>query len=131
MKSTHPGQQRLPWSVRSPLWILLASWVLFGLGTATEYGYGAHKHGVASQVFVLCLTAIMPIVGRVILDRRRRWWPPLAEMLDRHSAAIDGISTARIGWWIAAAAGLGLFAELAALVITMAPAFSFSRSSRI
>lgn len=51
----------------------------------------------------------------------RTWWPPLDRTLRAHGEAVDRLGTARLGTWIALAAGLGLFLEL--LIIRLHASF--------
>jgi len=105
-----------PWSsrlLRVPLAIVLTSWALFGLGAAIEYGSSLMNRGPVAQGIVLCLGIAPLIVAGVVYDKRRRWGPFVAALLDEHTANIDRLPAALDGLWIALAAGIGLYLELA------------------
>ncbi|HXE54881.1 MAG TPA: hypothetical protein VN541_17805 [Tepidisphaeraceae bacterium] len=99
--------------IRIPAWIAMISWAIFCLSAALEYGYDVTNHIPLPQVVLVCLAVTPLILARVLADRRQKWQPWLRTLLDAHTNAVDSLPVAYNGLWIALAAGLGLYAELA------------------
>ena len=104
---------RASWGIYS---VLLIGWTLFSYGF---FLYKAHPQfpsirpiGSWGAVFLAhSPLALLALTGLLwfYLDRWRPW---LTDQLESHTNAIDALPSPRIGVWIAAAAGVGLFAEL-------------------
>jgi len=62
---------------------------------------------------LICLVVVA--AGGSALALRGRWWPCIEAMLERHARHLDGLPAQHLGRWIALAAGVGLFTELAVI----------------
>ena len=72
--------------------------------------------GVRSSALGLFCLGVVAASGLALLTRDR-WWPGIETILERHAAHLDALPTKHLGLWIALAAGVGLFAELAVIRI--------------
>ena len=70
--------------------------------------------GMRSLALGLFCLGVVAASGLALLSRRR-WWPELGSVLERHAAHLDALPAQHLGRWIALAAGVGLFAELAVI----------------
>src|SRR5687768_15625164 len=91
--------------------VLTGGLFLLCLGIALEYQkrYG----GAVAPYFILTVPGLLLLVVKAAADRRNRWEPALDDWLRRHTAAVDALPARFDSIWIALAAGLGLYAELA------------------
>lgn len=88
--------------------VLVVAWFAFSIGFAANV--------VESNSFTQLgtLAPVLVVAASILVwTRRNTLWPWLRARLDAHTAAMDGIPLHQLGWWIAIAAGVGLFAELA------------------
>ena len=72
--------------------------------------------GVRSSALGLFCLGVVAASGLALLTRDR-WWPGIETILERHAAHLDALPTKHLELWIALAAGVGLFAELAVIRI--------------
>ena len=87
----------------------LVSWSIFCLGAAAEY----QKHGGTAIPLLLLLAAGLPwLIANFISNRRAAWMPRLESQMQRHAEAVDALPDKFLWFWIALAAGVGLFVEL-------------------
>ena len=104
-----------PWLVPS---LLLACWSAFVVGllwqgwVAVPALEGAPRVRLANASMPLLAVASLWAIAISLWRSRATWSPPLRRALDAHTAALDSIPKARIGFWILATAAVGLFAEL-------------------
>jgi hypothetical protein len=93
-----------------PLLVILTSWILF-------CGSAAALYTSSRDVWAVACFACLAVAGLVLA--RIVWAPPralslvLQSRLSDFTSAIDSIPSKRLGIWIALAAGLGLYLELA------------------
>lgn len=98
------GPGRAAWLVYA---IILLAWAAFT--------YGFFWHRPTWSTFTLALKhspLLAALLTGVAWRTKDRWWPRLSSALEMHTDAIDRIPVARLGLWVALAAGLGLYAEL-------------------
>ncbi len=94
-----------------PLQVVVAlavvGWLLFAAGSY----WGEPVESWADLLLVGSPILLVLVIG-ALWRLRARWWHRLDTVLREHTDSIDGIPAARVGVWIALAAGTGLFAEL-------------------
>lgn len=97
-----------PWML--PLILIVVSWAAFCVAAAVRY-YNEWSDAILAGVFmVLCP---VPAALAVLMARwRHLWWPKLRRQLEHDADGIDALPP-RLRWfWIALAAGAGLYLEL-------------------
>jgi SAM-dependent methyltransferase len=107
---TQPPQSRTrlePWAFG--LTIPLVGLSLFALGLMARAWLS--DGGMQSLMLGSFSLAAVVTIGLALM-LRRRWWPWLESILERHAAHLDGLPIDHLGKWIALAAGAGIFAEL-------------------
>ena len=89
--------------------MVLSSWLLFCGAAAVDYG----RQGRWPAVFAFITLGAVPIaLGKIVFLFRHPWWPSLRRLLDKHTEWLDSLPTRTLGFWIALAAGSGLYFEL-------------------
>lgn len=101
------GSSLVNW-IALPL-IVLFSWLAFCIAAAVDYSH----HQTPWMVCLFIGAGVLPLaVAKIAADSRRRWWPHLRRRLEEHTQRLSALPTRSIGWWIALAAGTGLYLEL-------------------
>ncbi|HJT76896.1 MAG TPA: hypothetical protein VJ739_06800 [Gemmataceae bacterium] len=101
---THPSKSAARWPLPAILLVGLAL-VAAGIGMRTELP-------LATRLAVTSGVVLVAAVWLLAAWLRGRWLPPLLDLLEQHTDALDALPDRGIGWWIALASGAGLFAEL-------------------
>ena len=88
--------------------IVLLSWLVFCLASAVDYGSDD-----PTETILFTILGFTPLIlARIALDYRPRWWPPLKRILEDHTDRLNALPARFLGFWIALAAGAGLYLEL-------------------
>ena len=93
-----------------PILIVLGTWSVFCCGAAAEYQKLLGQ--TLAPLLILAAGAAPWVALKLLNDRAARWRPRLEAGLRRHTTAIDALPTSLDGFWIALAAGAGLYLEL-------------------
>jgi spermidine synthase len=92
-----------------PIFGTLLSWSIFCLGAAAEY----QRLTGPLVPFLLLLAAGAPwAIASFVANRRATWLPRLEAQMQRHAALVDALPEKLFWFWIALAAGVGLYLEL-------------------
>lgn len=100
-----------PFSPRLPILFVLGSWTLFCAGAMIEL-HNLHQTLLGPMV-ALSLGVAPWLIARLIADRRHQWGPILEAHMQRHTEQVDALPVRHNWLWIALAAGVGLYLELA------------------
>jgi len=87
---------------------VFASWLVFCLGASFDYG----QRDPSGMILFVILGFVPLILARFAVALRPRWWPALQQKLQDHTDRLNALSTRFLGFWIALAAGIGLYLEL-------------------
>lgn len=101
-----PGAARPPvrWPVPA---VLITGFAMLTLGMITT-----PKLTLPERLPVLGGLVLLALAVAAAAHFRSRWWPAVERVLDEHTEAVDQLPDRHLGWWIALASGVGLFAEL-------------------
>ncbi|HEY1921359.1 MAG TPA: hypothetical protein VGG44_01230 [Tepidisphaeraceae bacterium] len=89
--------------------IVLCSWLIFCIAAAVDYNEQTSR--LMTVIFALLGPAPL-LIARIAATTRRRWWPRLRAILEEHTQRLDALPSRHLGFWIALAAGTGLYFEL-------------------